>query len=119
MVTCHFHPDYVLWIDALEIQYITFIDPKGLLRLQWTDPKIEFCNTIKELEERLQPSCSDKKIVLNSFILSTTVSETLQFWWEKNKSDLHSKNVICLNERDCIEVMVRKIMNINIIDESY
>jgi len=51
----------VLWIDTPDVQYISFIDPKGLRHLQWDDPKIEFHATIKELEVRLQPISSDKK----------------------------------------------------------
>jgi hypothetical protein len=36
--------------------------------LQWDDPKIKFHAIIKELEARLQPISSDKKIVLIFFI---------------------------------------------------
>ena len=38
----NFYPDYVLWIDTEDIQFISFIDPKGLRHHQWNDPKIEF-----------------------------------------------------------------------------
>jgi len=69
----NFYPDFVLWIDTPDVQYISFIDPKGLRHLQWDDPKIEFHATIKELEVRLQPISSDKKIVLNFFIMSGTI----------------------------------------------
>lgn len=63
----------MLWIDTPDVQYISFIDPKGLRHLQWDDPKIEFHATIKELEVHLQPISSDKKIVLNFFIMSGTI----------------------------------------------
>ena len=106
----NFYPDYVLWIDTPDVQYISFIDPKGLRMLKWNDPKIEFYATIKELERRLQPSSTDKSIVLNSFIMSGTRSEDLRQWWGKNKPERHSKNVFCLDESDCIDAMIRKVL---------
>jgi hypothetical protein len=106
----NFYPDYVLWIDTPDVQYISFIDPKGLRHLQWDDPKIEFHATIKELEARLQPSSGDKKIVLNSFIMSGTRSEDLRQWWGKGKLERRAKNVFCLDEDDCIDGMIAKIL---------
>ena len=107
----NFYPDYVLWIDTPETQYIAFIDPKGLRHLQWTDPKIEFYATIKDLEARLQPSSADKRIVLNSFIMSGTRSEDLRQWWNKGKPQRHAKNVFCLDEVDCVDAMMQKILD--------
>jgi superfamily II DNA or RNA helicase len=106
----NFYPDYVLWIDTPEVQYISFIDPKGLLHLQWTDPKIEFYSTIKDLETRLQPSCADKRIVLNSFIMSSTRSENLRQWWGKNRVERRAKHVFCLDESDCFDGMMQVIL---------
>ena len=40
----NFYPDYILWIDTPETQYISFIDPKGLMHIRPDDPKIEFYN---------------------------------------------------------------------------
>ena len=105
----NFYPDYVLWIDTPSVQYISFIDPKGLRHLQWTDPKIEFYAAIKELQARLQPS-GDKRIVLNSFIMSGTPSADLKQWWGKTIVERREKNVFCLDEKDCIEEMIAKIL---------
>ena len=55
-VAGNFYPDYILWIDTPEKQYITFVDPKGLLRIMPDDPKIEFYKTIKDLEKQLAPT---------------------------------------------------------------
>lgn len=107
----NFYPDFVLWLDTPGVQYISFIDPKGLRHLQWNDSKIEFHATIKELESRLQPTGGDKKIVLNSFIMSSTRSEDLRQWWGKSKPERRAKNVFCLDEDDCIEGMMAKILS--------
>lgn len=69
----NFYPDFIMWITEDDKQYITFIDPKGLIMLgNINNPKIRFYKTIKDLEARLQPSCSEKQIILNSFIMSGT-----------------------------------------------
>jgi hypothetical protein len=106
----NFYPDYVLWIDTDDVQYISFIDPKGLLRTMPDDPKVSFYSKIKELETQLQPSCNDKKIVLNSFIMSGTPSLVLRDWWNMSKPEREARNVLCLDNSDCIEVMIGKIL---------
>ena len=106
----NFYPDYVLWIDAPDIQYISFIDPKGLMRVRSDDPKVEFYKKIKELEIRLQPTATDKRIILNSFIMSGTKSVDLKQWWNMTKVEREAKNVLCLDNDDCIDVMLKKIL---------
>lgn len=106
----NFFPDYVLWIDTPEVQYVSFIDPKGLMRVRKDDPKIEFYATIKKLEARLQPTSADKKIVLNSFIMSGTKSAELKEWWQMSKPEREAKHVLCLDNDDCVDVMVSKIL---------
>lgn len=106
----NFYPDYVLWIDTSDTQYISFIDPKGLTRVRADDPKVEFYKKIKELENRLQPTAPDKRIVLNSFIMSGTKSMDLKQWWNMTKAEREAKNVLCLDNDDCIDVMFEKIL---------
>jgi hypothetical protein len=106
----NFYPDYVLWIDTPDVQYVNFIDPKGLMNIMPDDPKVEFYNKIKDLEARLQPT-SDKTIVLNSFIMSGTPSADLKKWWGMSKPEREAKNVFCLDSTDCIEIMIGKILN--------
>lgn len=64
----NFYPDFILWIIADSRQYVTFIDPKGIARMDLSDPKIEFHRTIKSIEEAM----GDSKVSLNSFIISNT-----------------------------------------------
>lgn len=107
----NFYPDYVLWIDTSDTQYISFIDPKGLTRVRADDPKVEFYKKIKELESRLQPTAPDKRIVLNSFIMSGTKSVDLKQWWNMTKLEREAKNVLCLDDNDCIGIMFGKIFS--------
>ena len=64
----NFHPDFILWIVEGERQYITFIEPHGLVHEAEDSDKIMFCKRVKNIEQRL----ADKNVVLNSFILSPT-----------------------------------------------
>ncbi|RGZ01286.1 DEAD/DEAH box helicase family protein [Clostridium sp. AM58-1XD] len=111
----NFYPDFILWIDTEDTQYITFIDPKGLMHIRPDDPKIMFCKTIKKLEERLAPTVKDKRIVLNSFIMTGTPAAMLKQWWstpdiEAGRSYREARNVYTLDHPQCIELMIDKIL---------
>jgi len=107
----NFYPDFILWIDTPEKQYITFIDPKGLMRILPDNPKIKFFKTIKELEKRLQPSANGKTIVLNSFIMSSTPAAQLREWWHIDRKDREAMNVYTLDSLHCVSDMIEKVLN--------
>lgn len=104
----NFYPDFILWIKEPGLQRISFVDPKGLMKLMPNDPKIEFYKTIKELQARLQSK--NEKVILNSFIMSITPAQSLKEWWKMSKPERESKNVLCLDNDDCIKVMLNKIL---------
>ncbi len=111
----NFYPDYILWIDTPETQYISFVDPKGLMHIRPDDPKIEFYRTIKELETRLSPTADGKKIVLNSFIMSGTSSSDLRNWWSTptvtaDRDYREEKHVFTLDDDRCVESMIKLIL---------
>ena len=91
-------------------QYISFIDPKGLMHIRPDDPKIEFYKTIKDLEARLAPTSSGKTIVLNSFIMSGTSPMQLSQRWNMERPAREAKNVYTLDSPDCVELMIDKIL---------
>ena len=108
----NFYPDYILWIDTDDTQYITFIDPKGLLHFNPDDPKVEFYRTIKDIESRMAPTNSgSKNIILNSFIMSTTKYPQLRERWGMTLPQLESHNVYTLDNSECVERMIGKILN--------
>jgi hypothetical protein len=88
----NFYPDFIMWIKKDEKQYISFIDPKGLVNLNTkNDPKINLSSKIKDIETKLD----DEDVSLNSFIVSITpygvikwVQDTLE------KHELEDKNVL-------------------------
>lgn len=107
----NFYPDFILWIKEPGLQRISFVDPKGLLKLMPNDPKIEFYKTIKDLQARLQDKLENEIVILNSFIMSITPAQSLKEWWMMSKSERKSKNVLCLDDDDCIEEMLKKILS--------
>lgn len=109
----NFYPDFILWIDTPQKQYITFIDPKGLLQFQPTHAKIQFYKRIKELEARLQPQNESKKTVLNSFIMSVTPAVQLTDRWSMGKDEREAMNVYTLDDERCVSSMIRKVLNNN------
>ena len=111
----NFYPDYILWIDTPKVQYISFIDPKGLMHIRPDDPKIEFYKTIKDLEARLSSTADGKRIVLNSFIMSGTRSSDLRMWWsmpglDADRAYREARNVYTLDNTECVESMIAKIL---------
>jgi hypothetical protein len=92
----NFYPDFILWLVVNGKQYVNFIDPKGLRNLEGPDdPKIQFHQTIKELELQL----NDPAVVLNSFILSSTPLYQVK-WWNggMDKEDFEARNVLFQRE---------------------
>ena len=70
----NFHPDFILWLLTGGQQQVIFVDPKGIRNLGSSDPKIQFYETIKEIEQRL----GDPTVRLQSFIVSNTPSSTMR-----------------------------------------
>ncbi len=82
-----FEPDFILWLFADGKQYIAFIDPKGVSHSEGLgDPKIQFCNTVKEIENRL----GEADIILSSFIVSVTPFHRINWWIGDGKAGRES-----------------------------
>lgn len=90
-----FYPDFILWMLKGGKQYVTFIEPHGLLHEGPTSLKVMFYEKIKEIEKRL----NDKNVVLNSFILTPT--DFSQLDWGLSKDELADRHVLLMkNDRD-------------------
>lgn len=87
-----FYPDFILWTLVDDKQYVTFIEPHGLIHEGPASAKIEFRNRIKDIERRL----NDPKVILNSFILSRTKQAELK--WHETKEDLADLHVLFMKD---------------------
>ena len=107
-----FYPDFIMWIISGGVQYISFIDPKGIMLLakQERNPKIMFYEKIKEMEKRL--AAGNESIVLGSFILSISEKSKVKTQWKDfSIKDLENKNVLFLEDGvACIEKMLGRIV---------
>lgn len=99
-----FYPDFILWVLNGEKQYVSFVEPHGLMHEGEGSEKIQFHQKIKEIEERL----GDPSIILNSFILSCTEYRLLQ--WKSNQEELERQHVLFMdNDAAYIEKLLGKI----------
>lgn len=106
----NFYPDFILWLLVDGKQYVSFVDPKGIRNLRgFGDDKIQFYQTIKDLEQRL----GDENVILNSFIISNTPFEQVD-WWEEDaeRVDFEARNILFqAQDRQYIAQMVNRIMD--------
>jgi hypothetical protein len=107
----NFYPDFILWIKKDKMQYLTFIDPKGIRNSKGiTDAKIQF---YKYLEDKVQPQVAAEMLVLNSFIISNT--KWLEVNWKEKLTieDFNDNHVLFQEDQgtDYIQMMIGKIMS--------
>lgn len=102
-----FYPDFILWVNDGEHQHVTFIDPKGIRNLKGLqDPKIQLYKTLKE---KVEPTLHDADITLDSYILSNTAYQDVNFWGTRPE---FAENHVLFDEDDnYIENIFKNIMN--------
>jgi hypothetical protein len=104
----NFHPDFILWLIGGGREHVVFVDPKGIRNLGATDPKLQFHQTIKEIETRL----SNPAVLLHSFIISNTSSFTMQLQWGMDKPAMQQRHILFQEEdkESYIRVMLKKVV---------
>ena len=87
-------------------QYITFIDPKGIYNLEGgkENPKLQFFERIKDIEEQL----NDNSIILNSVIVSGTHYNRIPWKGNWTIEDFKVHNVFFQDD----ETYIQKIMKV-------
>ncbi len=103
----NFHPDFILWILQEKKQYVAFIEPHGLLHDGISSPKVTFYSKVKEIQTRL----NDPDVILNSFILSWTSRDKLQWGLSKDEFENHHIYFMMEDKSDYVERMVAKIVS--------
>ena len=88
----NFHPDFILWTLVDGKQYVSFIEPHGLLHEGPASQKVQFHKRIKDVERRL----NDPTVILNSFILSWTKYPYLQ--WDNSQDALERMHVLFMTD---------------------
>jgi hypothetical protein len=105
----NFYPDFIVWLVADARQDIIFVDPKGLFHVPANDPKVQFHETIKELEARITQPVGET-VGLHSFILSRTKAVTLEEIWGLSRAEIEGRNVLFLDDSQYVEKMMTGII---------
>jgi len=90
----NFHPDFILWLVEGSKQYLTFVEPHGLLHESMESDKITFAKRIKEIEKRL----GDPNLILNSFILSPTPYQNILWMPKPIATQLLESHILFLDD---------------------
>jgi hypothetical protein len=109
----YFYPDFIMWINFNDKQYITFIDPKGLRQTQGlTDAKLQLH---KKLKVEIAPKLNDTSILLNAFIISNTPLDEISHWkGQESIKDFNVNNVFFQKEQKekYVELILEKILEL-------
>ena len=101
----NFYPDFLLWVvdHANGKQWLNFVDPKSIIRMDLHDPKLGLYKEVKELETKI----ADPNLVLNSFILSIT---KLKDWvnMELTAEELAERHILFM-ENNYLQQMFEKM----------
>jgi hypothetical protein len=101
-----FYPDFLLWIWVGTMQYLTFIDPKGIRNLSGIkDEKVQL---FKRLNEDIAPRLNDSNLKLNSFIISDTPFSQVPFN-DIGKEEFKNNHVLFQEDKDYVKTMVEMI----------
>ncbi len=88
----NFHPDFILWMIIGGKQYVTFIEPHGLVHEGPESDKIQFYHRIKDIEKRF----ANPDVILNSFILSWTKYPQLR--WGIPQEEMEANHVLFMTD---------------------
>ena len=119
----NFYPDFILWVNPVrepntfggesdevrndkEHQHVTFIDPKGIRNLRGLqDPKIQL---YQQLKTEVEPSLGDTGITLDSYIISNTAYNQVDFWGTQAKFE--ENHVLFQNDSSYIDILFKRIL---------
>lgn len=102
----NFYPDFILWVNDNKKQHIVFIDPKGIRNLKGLqDPKIQLYN---QLKTDVEPALNDADMILDSYIISNTDYNQVEFWG--SKEDFAKNHVLFQNDSNYVKVLFERIV---------
>jgi hypothetical protein len=105
----NFFPDFIIWIVYGNVQHLLFVEPHGTVfsKSGFKDEKIQLCNTIKELQEKLNEKMIGTRITLDSFIVSVTEKQSVGGVFDYPADSVYDKNHVLFQED---ERYIRKML---------
>ena len=107
----NFYPDFILWIVEGEKQYITFVDPKGISHLKGLeDVKIQL---FKYLQTDVSAQLNNPNLVLNSFIISNTPMQQVEFWAKERYAmdEFADNHILFADDADYMDKMMGMVLS--------
>lgn len=101
--TSGFYPDFIMWIIEGTKQYITFIDPHGMVHENITSEKVQLHKEIKNIEAKL----NNPNVILNSII--TTDSFLADLIDYHSEEDWNANNVFFMSDVNYIQKIFNAI----------
>jgi len=105
----NFFPDFIIWIVYGNVQHLLFVEPHGTVfsKSGFKDEKIQLCNTIKELQEKLNEKKKGTRITLDSFIVSVTEKQSVGGVFDYPADSVYDENHVLFQED---ERYIRKML---------
>lgn len=95
--TAGFYPDFILWLVDGEKEYITFIEPHGMVHEEIGGEKVALHTKIKAVQTKL----ADPNVILNSVILTeSTVTDLIDSHTEEEWND---NNVFFMDDSNYLD----------------
>ena len=109
----NFFPDFLLWVQDGETQHLAFVDPKGLLHFDPSDPKVQFAShDIPPLQRTI--SAHTQNLILHAFVLSNT--PYVQLDWthggrnRMTKSDCEQLGLLFVDDPTYLPKLMQRIV---------
>lgn len=101
--TSGFYPDFIMWVIEGTKQYITFIDPHGMVHERLTSEKVQLHKKIKDIEAKL----NNPNVILNSII--TTDSPLTSLVDYHSEEEWNDNNVFFMSNVNYIQKIFEAI----------
>ena len=100
----NFYPDFLLWLVCLDTgrQWLSFIDPKGITRLDLNDAKFGLHEEVKRLQGRLK----DNDLSLSAFIVSVSEKADLLNVGNMTDQDFRDKHILFMEDADYLPTLL-------------
>jgi hypothetical protein len=89
-----YYPDFIIWLVDGVSQRIIFADPKGLLQMDASHPKVQFARGVKNIQTQL----GDATVELESFLISVSPRDAVKAIWQQSETQLSDLHVLFQNE---------------------
>lgn len=104
----NFYPDFLLWLVCPESgrQWLAFIDPKGITRLDLHDAKFGLHKEVKRLQARMK----DADLHLSAFIVSVSSKADLLNVADVSDEDFRKRHILFMENQDYLKDLLTMML---------